>query len=226
MRTPRRARVRRSTVLLLVAVVLLAAGTWAAYFSPLLVVREVAVAGQRSVTAEEVVAAAAVPMGAPLARQDVQAIADRATRIPAVRAASVTRRWPGTLLVTVTERSGVLAVKQDGGFVVVDGEGVAYDREGSLPEGAILAEVDPGNQGLLREVGRVAGGLPTELAGEVKGIGATGPELITLRLRSGVDVVWGSAADSPLKAQIVLALLKQKPQQTIDVSSPNNPAVK
>ena len=80
MSTRRRARVGRSTVVLLVAVVLLAAGTWVAYFSPLLVVREVAVAGQRSVTAEEVVAAAAVPVGAPLARQAVQAIAERTPR--------------------------------------------------------------------------------------------------------------------------------------------------
>ena len=226
MRTPGRARVRRSTVILLVAVLLLAASTWAAYFSPLLVVREVAVAGQRSVTAEEVVAAAAVPLGEPLARQDVQAIAERATRIPAVRAAAVTRRWPGTLLVTVTERSGVLAVKQADGYVLVDGDGVAYDRAASRPEGAILAEVDPGDQGLLREVGLVAGALPAELAADVKGLRATGPDLITLRLRSGVDVVWGSAADSPLKARIVLALLEQKPRQTINVSSPNSPAVK
>lgn len=226
MRTPGRARVRRSTVILLVAVLLLAAGTWAAYFSPLLVVREVAVAGQRSVTAEEVVAAAAVPLGEPLARQDVQAIAERATRIPAVRAAAVTRRWPGTLLVTVTERSGVLAVKQADGYVLVDVDGVAYDRAASRPEGAILAEVDPGDQGLLREVGLVAGALPAELAADVKGLRATGPDLITLRLRSGVDVVWGSAADSPLKARIVLALLEQKPRQTINVSSPNSPAVK
>lgn len=223
--SPRR-RARRSTVVLVVAVVLLVVGTWVAYFSPLLVVREVAVAGQRSVTTDEVVAAAAVPMGSPLARQDVQAIAQRATRIPAVRAASVTRRWPGTLLVTVTERSGLLAVKQGDGFVLVDGEGVAYDREASLPKNAIRADVDPDDQNLLREVGRVAGALPAELAGQVKDLSATGPDQITLRLRSGVDVVWGSAEDSPLKAQIVAALLEQKPQQTIDVSSPNAPAVK
>lgn len=220
-----RARVRRSTVLLLVAVALLAVGTWVAYFSPLLVVREVAVAGQRTVTAEEVVAAAAVPMGAPLARQDVQAIAERTTRIPAVRAAAVTRRWPGTLLVTVSERSGVLAVEQADGFLLVDGEGIAYDREASPPKGAIRAEVDPGDQTLLREVGRVAAGLPPEFAADVKGLTATGPDQITLRLRSGVEVVWGSANDSPLKALIVAALIKQQPQKTIDVSSPNNPAV-
>ena len=42
-------------------------------------------------------------------------------------------------------------------------------------------------------------------------------------LKSGVRVNWGSSADSPLKADIVIALLKRKPTASIDVSSPHNP---
>ena len=220
-------RPRRSTVVLLVAVLLLAVGTWVAYFSPLLVVREVAVAGQRSVKADEVIAAAAVPMGTPLARQDVQGIAERATRIPAVQAASVTRQWPSTLVVTVTERQAVFAVRQGSDFLLVDAAGVAFDRVASAPPGAVQAEADPGNQPLLRDVGTVTAALPEPLVREVALLTAIGPERISLKLRSGVTVNWGSAADSPLKAQIVTALLKDgKPRATIDVSSPNNPAVR
>jgi cell division protein FtsQ len=219
-------RPHRSTVVLLVAVLLLAIGTWVAYFSPLLVVREVAVTGQQSVKADEVIAAAAVPMGTPLARQDVQGIAERATRIPAVAAASVTRQWPGTLLVTVTERDAVLAVKQGSGFVLVDAAGFAFERVGSAPRGAVQAEADPADQALMRDIGTVAGALPDELGGEVRLLTATSRDHINLELRSGVKVNWGSAADSALKAQIVTALLKGEPRKTIDVSSPNNPAVR
>jgi cell division protein FtsQ len=220
-------RLRRSTVVLLVAVLLLAVGTYVAYFSPLLVVREVAVAGQRSVKADDVIMAAAVPMGTPLARQDVQGIAERATRIPAVQAASVTREWPSTLLVTVTERQAVFAVRQGGDFLMVDGSGVAFDRVASAPRGAVQVEADPADQALMVDVGTVTGALPPELAREVRLLTAAGRERISLRLRSGVTVNWGSAADSPLKAQIVTALLKDdKPRATIDVSSPNNPAVR
>ena len=220
-------RPHRSTVVLLVAVLLLGIGTYVAYFSPLLVVREVAVAGQRSVKADEVVAAAAVPMGTPLARQDVQGIAQRATRIPAVQAASVTRQWPSTLLVTVTERQAVFAVRQGGDFLMVDGSGVAFDRVASAPRGSVQVEADPADRALLVDVGTVAAALPTELVREVRLLSAAGRERISLRLRSGLTVNWGSAADSPLKAQIVTALLEQdKPRATIDVSSPNNPAVR
>jgi cell division protein FtsQ len=220
-------RPHRSTVVLLVAVLLLGIGTYVAYFSPLLVVREVAVAGQRSVKADDVIAAAAVPMGTPLARQDVQGIAQRATRIPAVEAASVTRQWPSTLLVTVTERQAVFAVRQGGDFLMVDGSGVAFDRVASAPRGAVQVEADPADRVLLVDVGTVAGALPPALVREVRLLTAAGRERISLRLRSGVTVNWGSAADSPLKAQIVTALLEEdKPRATIDVSSPNNPAVR
>ncbi|HZA72511.1 MAG TPA: FtsQ-type POTRA domain-containing protein [Propionibacteriaceae bacterium] len=220
-------RPHRATVVLLVAVLLLAVGTWVAYFSPLLVVREVAVAGERQVKADEVIAAAAVPMGTPLARQDVQGIAERATRVPAVQAASVTRQWPSTLVVTVTERQAVLVVRQGADFLLVDATGVAFDRVPSAPAGAVQAEADPTNRQLLADVGMVAGALSGGLGREVTRLTAASPDRISLELRSGVLVNWGNAADSPLKAQIVTALLKDdKPRKTIDVSSPNNPAVR
>jgi cell division protein FtsQ len=219
-------RPHRSTVVLLVAVLLLAVGTWVAYFSPLLVVREVAVAGQRSVRADEVIAAAAVPMGTPLARQDVQGIAERATRVPAVEAASVTRQWPATLLVTVTEREAVLAVRQGGEFLLVDAAGFAFDRVPSAPRDVVQAQADPADHALLRDVGTVAGALPDKLRRQVRLLTAASRDHITLGLRSGVTVNWGSAADSPLKVQIVTALLKGEPRASIDVSSPNNPATR
>ena len=219
-------RPHRSTVLLLVAVLLLAVGTYIAYFSPLLVVREVAVAGQRAVTTENVVAAAAVPMGTPLARQDVQAIAQRATRIPAVQAASVTRQWPSTLLVTVTERQAVLAVRQGGEFLLADSTGVAFDRVPSAPPGMVQAEADPTDQALLADLATVAGALPAELGRQVSLLTAVNRERIILKLRAGITVNWGNTTDSRLKAQIVSALLKEKPRSTIDVSSPNSPAVR
>ena len=225
MSRPRHAR--RSTVALLVAVLLLAVGTYVAYYSPLLVVREVAVAGQRSVEAEQVIAAATVPMGTPLARQDVQGIAERTTRIPAVQAASVTRQWPSTLLVTVTERQAVFAVRQGGDLLLVDGSGVPFDRVASAPRGAVQVEADPADRATMVDVGTVAGALPPELGRQVRLLTAAGGDRISLRLRSGVTVNWGNAADSPLKAQIVTALLKDdESRATIDVSSPNNPAVR
>ena len=80
--------------------------------------------------ADQVIAAAAVPLGTPLARQDVDSHRRRATTLPAVQAASVTRTWPGTMMVTVTERRPLFAVRQPGGFPLVDAAGVAFAETG------------------------------------------------------------------------------------------------
>jgi cell division protein FtsQ len=216
----------RLVVLLLVSVVLLGGAAWLAYFSPYLVVRKVAVSGQQQLRSEQIVAAAQVPMGMPLALQDVEAIAQRATTLPAVQAASVSRSWPDTITVTVTERRPLLAVPQPGGFALVDHEGVAYAESGSVPAGVMLAEVNPTDRPLLQQVGTVATALSGSLGPRVSGLAATNGEQINLKLKSGVLVNWGSAADSALKADIVTALLKTQKPGTIDVSSPHNPATR
>jgi hypothetical protein len=59
----------------------------------------------------------------------------------------------------------------------------------------------------------------------VKRFYATSPNHVTVLLTDRTEVNWGTDADSVLKSQLVLALLKRKPSM-IDVSSPHNPAVR
>jgi cell division protein FtsQ len=217
---------RRLVAFLLLSVALLGGALWLVYFSPLLVVRQVAVTGHQQLPSEQVVAAAQVPMGTPLARQDVEAIARRTTTLPAVQAASVTRTWPDTITVTVTERRPLLAVRKPGGFALVDPEGVAFAESGSVPDGVVLAEVNPTDRPLLQEVGTVAVALSGDLGRQVSVLAATDAQRISLKLKSGVTVNWGSATDSALKADIVAALLKSGRAGSIDVSSPHNPAAR
>ena len=217
---------RRLVVVGLLSVALIGATVWLMYFSPLLVVREVAVTGHQQLGSEQIVAAARVPMGTPLARQDVEAIAQRATTLPAVQAASVTRRWPDTITVRVTERRPLLAIRKPGGFALVDPEGVAFAESGKVPNGVMLAEANPTDRPLLQQVGTVAVALSGGLGGQVSVVAATNADRINLKLKSGVTVNWGSATDSALKAEIVTALLKSGRAESIDVSSPHNPAAR
>ena len=80
------------------------------------------------------------------------------------------------------------------------------------------------DRALLRDLGLVAAALPEIAAQQGPHLTASDPDRITLVLKSGVRVNWGNSADSPLKAQIVQALLKRKPAAAIDVSSPHTPA--
>jgi cell division protein FtsQ len=169
--------------------------------------------------------AAQVPLGGPLARQDLEAIAERTTTLPPVESVAVTRDWPSTIRITVVERRPVLAVRQPDGYVVIDKSGVAYQTKHVMPPEVLLAEVGPGDAPLLSEVAIVAIALPKKLRGMVDRITAGNRDSIVLVLESGRTVTWGSSSDSELKAQVARALLKKKPKSSIDVSSPHNPAV-
>jgi cell division protein FtsQ len=226
-RKARRSRRRKILAFTIIALVLalLGAIAWGVYFSTALVAKRVIVIGTHDLTPMQVSFAAQVRIGVPLARQDLNAIAERTTTLPAVASAAVTRDWPDTIKITVVERRPVLAVRQPGGYVVVDKSGVAYQTKPVMPPEVLLADVNPGDAPLLTEVAVVATALPKQLRGMVDRITAGSRDSIVLILDSGGTVTWGSSSDSELKAQVVTSLLKREPKSSIDVSSPHNPAV-
>ena len=228
-RRPVRSRRRRKVLALSVIALVLAllgASLWAVYFSTALVTKRVNVIGTHNLTGTQVSLAAQVPLGVPLARQDLDAIAERTTSLPAVESAAITRNWPSTITVTVVERRPVLAVRQSIGYVVIDKYGIAYQTQPVLPSEVLLAEVDSADSPLLSEMATVAAALPHRLRRKVDRITAGSRDSISLVLRSGGMVTWGSSSDSELKAQVMGALLKQKPKSSIDVSSPHNPTIR
>jgi cell division protein FtsQ len=222
----RRRRKALAFIVIALVLALLGAGVWGVYFSTALVTKRVNVVGTHNLTRTQVSLAAQVPLGVPLVRQDLDAIAERTTTLPALESAAVTRDWPSTITVTVVERRPVLGVRQASGYVVVDKYGVAYQTQPVLPPEVLLAEVNSGDTPLLSEMAIVAAALPHKLRGKVDRITASSRDSIALVLKSGRMVTWGSSADSELKAQIMDALLKQKPKSSIDVSSPHTPTIR
>ena len=232
-RTTRRARKRRSGrrmalafIVMMLVLALLGCSLWTLYFSTVLVTERVNIVGTFELTAAQVGLAAQVPLGVPLARQDLEAIAQRTSTLPAIETASVIRDWPSTITVAIVERRPVLGVQQPEGYVLVDKSGVAYQTQQVLPPKVVPAVVNPGDRPLLTEMATVAAALPNKLRASVDRITASNRDNIALVLDSGHTVSWGNSSDSALKAQIVMALLKREPKSSINVSSPHNPAVR
>ena len=222
----RHLRRRVVTGAMAVGLVLLAAViAWLLTASSLLAAKQVSVSGQRELTVQQVQDAAAVPLGVPLIRQDLDAIAQRAAALPQVASSTVQRHWPSTIEVTVTERQPLLAIAQPAGYAIVDAEGVAYETKPQVPAGALRTEADPSATALLADLAVVAAALPEDLRGRVERLRSTPGGDVTLVLTSGTTVHWGDARESELKASIVAALLKTKPR-AIDVSAPHNPATR
>ncbi|MDX6347552.1 MAG: cell division protein FtsQ [Streptomyces sp.] len=233
---PPTVRRRRATLAALIAAtVLVAGGTWLLYGSSWLRVTQVKVTGAEVLTPAEVVAAAAVPLGGPLASADTDGIASRLTkRLPRIDHVDVERSWPHTIALKVTERTPAALVESKGKYVEVDADGVRFATIDSAPSGIPLVELTPahgasyryfGTKTLLRSAVEVAGDLPDAVRRQARVIRVSSYDGITVRLSGGRTVVWGSAENGSEKAAALTALMKAaKGADQFDVSAPTSPA--
>lgn len=209
-------------VLLVAAVV---ATVWLVFFSSVLAVKTVAIEGERRLGAEELRAVADVPTGEPLATVDLRTVQTRVQALAQVRSAEVTREWPDTVRIEVEERVAIAVVDIGGRLRGLDVDGVVFDGFGS-PKGLPRVETspDPGRDA-LREAAAVVSALPDDLADRVDHVEVATVDQIRLVLRDDREVVWGSAEQSDLKAEVLAGLLS-RPGSTYDVSVPGQPTVR
>jgi cell division protein FtsQ len=77
----------------------------------------------------------------------------------------------------------------------------------------------------VRSIVTVSAALPDSLRSRVISISAGSPDSIALNLQAGIKVVWGSADDSPRKAEVLTVLMRRQ-AQVYDVSAPDLPVTK
>ena len=134
----RRILLARRIALTLVTLALAAGGVWVAFFSPVFAFSSsaVVVSGEDGtlVTADSVRSSIASFEGVPLTRLNTQAVARAVESNVAVRSASVSRRWPTSLRVSVTMRTGMAVEAASGGYWLVDDQGVAFQQVPSAGE--------------------------------------------------------------------------------------------
>ena len=70
----------------------------------------------------------------------------------------------------------------------------------------------------------VAREIPEEIRRRVVTVEASTRNNVTLVLRNGSEVMWGSAEEGPFKAEVLLVLLKEVDARWYDVSAPGVPA--
>ncbi|MGH3472759.1 MAG: cell division protein FtsQ/DivIB [Nocardioidaceae bacterium] len=213
----------RTAVISLVLAVVLAFGAWVVLFSSWLAVDAVVVSGEQTLSKQAVVSAAAVPMGTPLARVNLDDISTRVARLPAVASVSVHRSWPNTIDIHITERRPVANIHRQGAWWELDRTGVIFRkipaRANGLPVIELHSQVDPET---LAATAAVVTALPANLLNQVRRIKAHSMDSIRLQLNDGRVVVWGSSAESPMKVRVLAALLQRK-AHLYDVSVPTNP---
>ena len=204
-------------------------GTLALVRSPVLDVDQVRVTGSTRSDVGQLRKVAGIPLGRAMVSVNPAPAVARLEQLPWVSHAVVSRRWPGTVEVRITERRAVAVVGQGPGAVLVDRSGrilgPASGTDG-LPLAGTKPTEDPGKflPPERRRVVRLLVGLPPTLQAEVvRGtVGRTGLGLV---LVDGITVHLGDATRLRAKAEAVGVLLAQADRATIaaiDVSVPGS----
>ncbi|SEN69247.1 cell division protein FtsQ/DivIB [Actinacidiphila rubida] len=229
---------RTSLIALVLLTVLAGGGTWAVYGSGWFRANRVTVRGEQVLTADQIERAAAVPLGGPLVSVDTGAVRRRLlAALPRIDRVDVSRSWPHTVTVTVTERVPSAVLENGPKFTEVDRDGVRFATVDRAPAGVPLVELAPDAKGaaaslrvfgtsrLLQSAIAVSGDLPDSLKGHATAIRVRSWDGITVELAGGRDVMWGSAEQGAFKASVLAALMKAEPRaRHFDVSAPTAPA--
>lgn len=212
---------------------------WLFYGSDWLRAEQVSVSGTRVLTPDQVEAAADVPLGKPLISVDTEAIETRLRqKMPRIDSVDVVRSWPHGIDLKVVERTPVLIAQKAGKFVEVDDEGVRFATVSEAPKGVpalelTLSRSSPaaaslrrfGEARLVREAVGVVRAVPATVARDTRTVKVRSYDDISLELKDGRTVAWGSSAKGAAKARTLTALMKATPgARYFDVSVPTAPA--
>jgi cell division protein FtsQ len=223
-----RPRLSRTTLALIAlgAVVVLAATAWLLLVSSVFGVSHVAVQGNARVEQADIVAAAKIPRGTPLARLDTAAVTARVAAIPAVASVDVRRDWPRAVTIVVRERVAAAVRERGTGFVLVDRTGVVFDQVDRRPKELPLvsAPVSAGPPA-LRAALDALDAVPAAVRGQVRSVRAASADEVTLQLTRGRTVVWGDTSMGARKGAVLAVLLTRK-ADVYDVSVPDAPTTR
>ena len=236
-----RVRRRRRQLAWCVALILAAVGVSKLVASPLFGLSAVRVRGTMVLSEDEVLAASGVRVGEPYLSVDLAAIRHRLEAMPWVGHAEVRRDYPSSLRITVAERTPVASIVAARRYWLVAADGVVLKAATAKPPGVpfvadvpVSAGVGPGARlpagGPLSNAIDALGGLRPELARLVVAVQARSVDSLQFRLRGGMRVLYGLAADQPAKDTAVLLIsnkLKREGRKVvlIDVRNPSAPTV-
>lgn len=209
----------------LTAAAILAAAVWALLGSSLLVARSVRVTGAPAAQRAEVLRAAGIAAGTPLIRINTAAVGRRVEQISQIQSAHVSRDWPDSVVIAVTERTPALVVASGGGFALIDRFGVVIGQVAAPPPGLALLSPAPADLASLRGSPAIQAAvtvlrqLPPSLRRQVRAVAAPSADAVTLDLRRGITVLWGGT-DRPAAKAAELAILMRTNASSYNVANP------
>jgi len=229
---------RRKLVLRASVATTIVVGLWAAFWSPLLTVREVRVTGGKHTTSAEVASVAGLDSSDNLLLLSTSDVAAAAETLPWVRSAEVDRKLPGTVRIKIVERRPAAVLSSGNEHLTVDARGHVLTTEAAGDHLVVVTGFDVG----MMEPGDVIdapearaalaawASLPRSLRRNVHAIFAPTVERLTLVMSGDLLVRYGAADHLEAKNEVLMALLARLRQRGttaayVDVRVPTSPAI-
>ena len=219
----RRRKVLRKRIRYVVLSMLSASIVYVFFFSPVFAVTSVSVSPSYYATQEEIVSAADIELGMPIARLNSAAITERVLKLAAVEEVEVRRAWPNKVVLAIRERSPIAVTKAVNGWSYVAADGVVFGHAAKKPEQFL--SVTATRPETFAAAAAVAASLPTWLREQVVDVTGFSRDNVVIALNDRVEIMWGSAEESDYKAQVLQALLGQEAKM-YNVSVPDRPSIR
>lgn len=209
--------------------------------SPLFLISEVQVRGNSMLTAGEITRVSGVATGVNIFKADLEAAAERVGTLPLVKDVDIGRKYPGTVVIKVRERTPVALVMVNGNFAELDAGGY-YLRQGKVSAtglpvitGVPVGPAGPGQrvegQGLDAALA-VVEELPAGLREILSEVHVAGDGRMTLYTLDGVECRLGLPEKVDSKGSYILQVLDNLRNQSaksieyVDFSIISSPVVK
>jgi cell division protein FtsQ len=230
---------RRGWVLGLILAVIVGACTLWVINSPVFRLRDLRVEGTKHLSAAEVRRLAGLTSDTNVVWTSGARVADRLERDPWVRSATVAKRLPAGIVISIEERTPVARVAVAGGhFALVSGDGVVLPARGAGGRVPTLqmahpvagpATVAASLRGLEAAL-RVVAALPPTVRLQVTTATQRADGTVQLALDRGTKVEFGDASSAVEKGRVLRSLLMWSAGHgvspgTINVEIPTAPAI-
>ncbi|WP_291473472.1 FtsQ-type POTRA domain-containing protein [Corynebacterium sp.] len=195
--------------------------------SQLLTVKKVQIDGTVNQDAASVQDASGIDDGDRMAGIDTGSAASAVSSLPWVDTVTVSRSWPSTVKITVTEHTAVGVLDDGGTPVAVDTGGHQFLRD-VRPEGATPMRVSSTDQDAVTaaaEVLRALDEMDPEFRAGVTEVDAPASDSVTLKFGDDREIFWGTSDRADEKAEATRIVLTREGARW-NVSNPAQPAVR
>ncbi len=220
--TPKKTRKSKGPWFVWLAAVFFAVTWWSLYQSKWFIAQEVTITGNSRLSAEQISAAAAVPIGNSLMSINPGAISEQLAALPEIKTAIVERGWPHKILITITERTPIAVAATASGYNLIDSDGINAGVVLAPPAGLLVISAQPDSPAMTNAIQALAA-IPTEW--KIAGLSALTQDSVVATLANGVVVTFGSGDRAADKVEVAQALI-EKGYEVINVSAPDAPTVK